>query len=188
MRTINRFILGTVCLAVVSVAAHGTALAQSSINPPQLGVVEAPTAGSENIPLNQLENRFPHIKHSAEVAFKTWFGGATITSAQLDKDDVLAIFEVKGLIGNRIVEADIRPDGVVEELEIEVGENAVPEAVTQALKKFAPSFAPSAEAPRIEKSIRPSKIGLPEIWYEFSGTNFDVEIRSDGKAVLIEPA
>ncbi len=52
-------------------------------------------------------------------------------------------FEVKGLIGNRIVEADIRPDGVVEEL---------------------------------------------EIWYEFSGTNFDVEIRSDGKAVWIEPA
>jgi len=52
-------------------------------------------------------------------------------------------FEVKGLIGNRIVEADIRPDDVVEEL---------------------------------------------EIWSEFSGTNFDVEIRSDGKAVLIEPA
>ncbi len=97
-------------------------------------------------------------------------------------------FEVKGLIGNRIVEADIRPDGVVEELEIEIGENAVPEAVAQALKKFAPSFAPSAEAPRIEKSIRPSDIGLPEIWHEFSGTNFDVEIRSDGKAVWIEPA
>jgi hypothetical protein len=30
--------------------------------------------------------------------------------------------------------------------------------------------------------------GLPEIWYEFSGVEFDVEVRSDGAAALVEPA
>jgi hypothetical protein len=188
MRTINRLMVWTAVLAVGTGVPQGVVSAQSSINPQNLGVVEAPTQGSEDIPLNQLANRFPQIKHSAEVAFKTWFGGGSITSAQLDKDDVLAIFEVKGEVGNRMIEADIRPDGFVEELEIEVAENAVPSEVLQALKQFAPGFAPSGDRPRIEKSIRPSDVGLPEIWFEFSGTNFDVEVRSDGKALLIEPA
>lgn len=33
-----------------------------------------------------------------------------------------------------------------------------------------------------------SKNGLLEVWYEFSGTNYDVEIRSDAKIIVIEPA
>ena len=188
MRIITHHIVWTMFMTAGFIIAPVTASAQTSVNPQDLGVVQAPTAGNENISLGQLENKFPHIKHSAEVAFKTHFGGGEITGAQLDKDDVLAIFEVHGLVGDRIIEADIRPDGFVEELEIEVGESAVPAEVLAALKQFAPGFAPAEERPRIEKSIRPSDVGLPEIWYEFSGTNFDVEVRSDGKAVLIEPA
>jgi hypothetical protein len=178
-----------VCLAALALTVGaGSTFAQSSVNPQDLGVVEAPGAGSQAIPLQQLENRFPHILHSAEVALKRYVGGASIIGAQLDRDGLLAIFEVSGVVGSRLVEADIRPDGTVEEVEVEVGQNAVPTEVLQALKMFAPNFSPSSAAPRIEKSIRPSELGLDEIWYEFSGSNFDVEIRSDGKAVLIEPA
>jgi hypothetical protein len=52
----------------------------------------------------------------------------------------------------------------------------------------ASGFQPAQQQPRIEKSIRPSEIGLPEIWYGFSGVSLDVEVRSDGRAVVIEPA
>jgi hypothetical protein len=72
-------------------------------------------------------------------------------------------------------------------LEIEIGAGEVPGGVMQALKMFAPQFVPAQDG-LIEKSVRPSDVGLPIIWYEFSGSNFDVEVRSDGKAVLIEPA
>ena len=188
MRSVVRVALSVFVAGSLLGGGARTAFAQSSVNPQDLGVVEAPTAGSDPIGLAQLQNRFPHILHSAEVALKKYFGGAVISSAQLDRDDVLAIFEVSGQVGGRLVEADIRPDGTVEELEVEIGQNAVPTEVMQALKMFAPNFSPSNAAPRIEKSIRPSAIGLDEIWYEFSGNTFDVEIRSDGKAVLIEPA
>ena len=57
-----------------------------------------------------------------------------------------------------------------------------------ALAKHAVDFAPSDEIPLYEKSLRPSHNGLLEVWYEFSGKSIDVEIRSDGKAVLIEPS
>ena len=44
---------------------------------------------------------------------------------------------------------------------------------------------PADAQPRIEKSIRPSANGLSEIWYEFSGVTFDVEVRSDGRAHIV---
>ncbi|MGE3843957.1 MAG: hypothetical protein AB7I50_20475 [Vicinamibacterales bacterium] len=114
------------------------------VQPDDLGVVEAPTAGS---------------------------------------------YEIRGEApGGRLLEADVRGDGVLVELEIQVGQGQVPQVVQDALEQYAPGFVPATEQPRIEKSVRPSAVGLPEIWYEFSGQNFDVEIRSDGKALLIEPA
>jgi hypothetical protein len=88
----------------------------------------------------------------------------------------------------RLLEADVTPAGVVVELAIEIAQAGVPEVAKQALERFAPGFVPAPGRPRIEKSVRPSDLGLSEIWYEFSGTTFDVEIRSDGRAVLIEPA
>jgi hypothetical protein len=77
---------------------------------------------------------------------------------------------------------------VLEELEIEISQDKVLENVHEAVRRFALGFEASGESPTIEKSIRPSAGGLPEIWYEFSGVTFDVEVRSDARAVLIEPA
>jgi len=184
MRTINRWLMVMPLAATLSMLTHGSAFAQQ-LQPHDLGVVEAPSAGAVAIPLGAVP--LP-ILHSAEVAFKRYAGGGAVLSAQVDKDDVLAVYEIVGTAGGRRVEADVRADGVVLELELQIGQGQVPEAVSQALAVHAPGFQPAEQQPRIEKSIRPSEIGLPEIWYEFSGVTFDVEIRSDGKAVLIEPA
>jgi hypothetical protein len=184
MRRTTRSVVVSLLVAVAVVLGGRMALAQQ-LQPGDLGVVEAPTAGAVTISLGDIP--IP-ILHTAEVAFKKYMGGGSVTSAQVDKDDVLAVYEIVGTAGGRRVEADIRADGVLVELEIQIGQGQVPEAVTQALATYAPGFEPAAEQPRIEKSVRPSDGGLPEIWYEFSGTSFDVEIRSDGKAVLIEPA
>jgi len=181
MTTLKGAFASFVLAAGVSMAA-ANAIAQQ-VQPQDIGIVQAPTAGSVQIAAP------PDILHSAEVAMKKYDGGATVESAQLDKDDVLAIWEVQGTTASgRIIEVDVRPDGTIEEVELEIGQGQVPPEVSEALSRFAPQFTPSDDRPRIEKSIRPSANGLSEIWYEFSGTTFDVEIRSDGKAAFIEPA
>jgi hypothetical protein len=162
------------------VAASGLA---QSVQPQDIGVVQAPSAG------NRAVNAPADILHSAEVAMKKYDDGATVISSHLDKDDVMGIWEVQGrTAAGRLIEVDVRPGGTIEEVELEIGAGQVPPEVQAALARFAPGFIPSPERPRIEKSVRPSAIGLPEVWYEFSGTTFDVEIRSDGRAVFIEPA
>jgi hypothetical protein len=182
MKKLNGF--STAMTIVGMLGGAGVAQAQQ-VQPQDLGVVQAPAAGNVSIPLDAVP--LP-VLHSAEVAFKRYEAGATLTAAQVDKDDVLAVYEIQGQYGGRLLEADVRADGVVLELEIEIGQGQVPQAVSQSLEQLAPGFSPATERPRIEKSVRPSEVGLPEIWYEFSGTTFDVEIRSDGRAVLIEPA
>jgi hypothetical protein len=169
------------CTAALIVSS-ATALADNTIDPDQLGVVEAPVAGSIDVPLALVPRP---VLHSARVAFKTFDGVSTITEAQLDIDEELAIWEIAGTVGGLAIEADIRPDGHVEELEIEIASGEVPAEVNAALARWFPTFAPAG---LIEKSIRPSDVGLPEIWYEFSGTAFDVEVRSDGAAAFVEPA
>jgi hypothetical protein len=184
MRMSNDWKSAAMIVSTFWMFAFGSAAAQQ-LQPRDLGVVEAPTAGSVNIALEDVP--LP-ILHTAEVAFKKYMGGGTVTAAQVDRDDVLAIYEIIGTSDGRRVEADIRPDGVLVELERQIGQGQIPAVVSQALATFAPGFQPADQQPRVEKSIRPSAGGLPEIWYEFSGVTFDVEVRSDGKAVLIEPA
>lgn len=169
-------------LAVATAGAQG-APAVSTIGSESLGVVTAPGAGNTTV---DVANVPPVVLHAARVAFGA---GATVLSAQVDGDEVLAIYEVKGQASDGTpLEADITPGGVLEELEVQIQSSAVPSNVSDAVLRFAPDFEASDESPAIEKSIRPSAGGLPEIWYEFSGTDFDVEVRSDARAVLIEPA
>jgi hypothetical protein len=168
--------------AAMLVLAAASAAAQDGVRPGQFGVVEAPTAGATDVPLSQLP---PAVLHTARVAMKELDGGAVPNSAQLDADEILAIYEIAGTANGRAVEADVRPDGVLVELEIEIDIADVPRRVLDAQTRLLPSFTPEG---LVEKSIRPSEGGLPEIWYEFSGAEFDVEVRSDGAAALIEPA
>lgn len=180
-----------ISLGAITAIAAGTLVAQAgnrtpAINTNDLGVVEAPVAGSTRLDVSAVP---AIVLHSANVAFKTNIGAATVTGAQVDKDEVQAIYEVQGRTASgALVEADITADGTVNELEIEIESSHVPAAVLEALETYAPTFEASEERPKVEKSIRPSAIGLPEIWYEFSGSNFDVEVRSDARNIVIEPA
>ena len=186
MRTTMIGLAGVLAIGtpLVGDADGGSSLA--SVNPNDLGVVEAPTAGTTLVDLADVP---PLVLHAARVAFKEYDGQAELTTAQVDADEITAIYEVKGRASDgTLLEADIRADAVLEELEIEISPDKVPENVREALHTFASDFEASDESPAIEKSIRPSAGGLPEIWYEFSGVTFDVEVRSDARAVLIEPA
>jgi len=173
-------------LALTASLPFATAHAVESVNPNDLGVVEAPNAGSTPVDLAAVP---PLVLHAARVAFKEYDGQAELTAAQVDADDIQAIYEVKGRASDgTLLEADIQADAVLLELEIEISRHKVPENVLEAVSRFAAGFEASDESSAIEKSIRPSAGGLSEILYEFSGVTFDVEVRSDARAVLIEPA
>lgn len=172
-------------VSIAMLLMSGTAIADM-VEPKDLGVVEAPVKGSSSLDLSDVPM---HILHTAEVAFKEQDGMAHLTGvAQFDQDEVMAIYEIQGKTSSgRLLEADIRPDGTLLELEVEIEASDVPSKVSDAVGNFFPDFQLAEEKPAIEKSIRPSENGLPEIWYEFSGTKFDVEVRSDAKALLVEP-
>ncbi|MGH8606928.1 MAG: hypothetical protein ACREX9_05785 [Gammaproteobacteria bacterium] len=173
-------------LALTASLPFATADAVESVEPNDLGVVEAPDAGSTPVDLADVPAL---VLHAARVAFKEYDDQAELTGAQVDTDEIKAVYEVKGRASDgTLLEADIQADAVLQELEIEISREKVPENVREAVRRFAGNFEASDEPPAIEKSIRPSAGGLPEIWYEFSGVTFDVEVRSDARAVLIEPA
>ncbi|MGH8594421.1 MAG: hypothetical protein ACREV3_11350 [Gammaproteobacteria bacterium] len=175
-----------ICGLGVAVLLGASAVTAEVVEPQDLGIVEAPGVGSRPLDLEEVPK---HILHTAKVAFKEYDGGAFLSRAQLDMDEILAIYEIQGQTrdGDHL-EADVKPDGVLVELEVEIGMDKVPQNVLDAKSNLFPNFAPADETPLIEKSIRPSEGGLSEIWYEFSGAGFDVEVRSDGKALLAEPA
>jgi hypothetical protein len=197
MRKIQLGIAATLALGAISVVAiandrqdrRGGSSALPSVQPSDFGIVEAPSAGSTRL---RLEDAPPALLHSARVVVKEFDAQATITGVQLDKDDVIGVYEFQARASDgTLLEADILPNGSVEELEIVIPQSAVPSDILNALHTFAPEFEfadPATEPRLIEKSIRPSALGLSTIWYEFSGRTFDVEIRSDAKGIFIEPA
>lgn len=173
-------------LALTGSLPFATAHAVEIVKPDDLGVVEAPNAGSTPVVLAAVP---PLVLHAARVAFKEYVGQAELTGAQIDAAEIKSVYEIKGRASDgTLLEADIQADAVLEELEIEISREKVSEHVRAAVQQFAPNLEASGESPAIEKSIRLSAGGLPEIWYEFSGVTFDVEVRSDARAVLIEPA
>jgi hypothetical protein len=92
MALMSRLMLGPLAIAAGALLVADGAFAQSSVQPQNLGIVQAPTAGSVAIPLNAVP--LP-ILHAAEVAFKRFEGGGSITAAQVDRDDVQALYEIK---------------------------------------------------------------------------------------------
>ncbi len=113
----------------------------------------------------------------------------TFTGAELDLDEVIAIYEIRANTADgRRVEVDIEPNGKIEELEVQIRREEVPAVVLEALSRHSPDMQPAQDEVLFEKSLRPSRSGLLEVWYEFAGKDFDVDIRSDAQQILIEPA
>lgn len=110
--------------------------------------------------------------------------GTKLDKVDLDLDDGTASYELSGKgADGKMIEVDVLHDGQIEEVEQEITMEAVPEAVKKLMTKHMPNF----KADKVEKSTRQNF----EVYYEFDGQNgdgmeLDVEIRSDGKRIIIQ--
>jgi hypothetical protein len=168
-------------LGVGAIIGTGVAIGTNGSSAPEPGFADLPFAGEPDVDLADVP---AWVIHTAKVALPK----AEFKTAQLDQDDLLAIYEVQGTNDGKAVEVDVRPDGSVQEIELVIDAKDVPEA---AAAKFASLF-PKFELVKIEKSIRPSETGLLSVWYEWDGTPeggdpVDVEIDSTGSTYLVEP-
>jgi hypothetical protein len=111
-----------------------------------------------------------------------------ITAAQIDEDEIHAVFEIQGTYKGAGAEIDVFPDGPLDEIELIIAESEVPAAPRQLFQTYFPDF----DLVKVEKSIRPTKTGLLETWYEWDGVTadgvaVDVEVDSRGSTYLVEP-
>jgi hypothetical protein len=110
-------------------------------------------------------------------------GGLPLESVALDLDGGIATYEFKTKTerGTQL-EIDVTADGHIDELEEEITINDVPGQVTELLARHFPGLKPTF----IERSTR----GSLAVWYEFEGTHdgreLDIEVRSDGRVILIQ--
>ena len=151
-----------------------------------LGFVEAPASGSTPLGLTDVPKT---VMHAAMVALKTEASLTGFESAELDRDEIEAVYELKARMPDgRAIEVDVSTAGVILEIENEILKTTVPSQVILALDAYFPDFKADPKGVQIEKSIRPAGNNLLEVWYEFAGQDFDAEIRSDARVIVIEPA
>lgn len=119
------------------------------------------------------------VKAAAQAAAN----GTTLDKVDLDLDDGTATYDLSGKgADGKMIEVDVLHDGKIEEVEQEITIDSVPEAVKKMRSKHMPKF----KAEKVEKSTRPNF----EVYYEFDGQGedgkeLDIEIRSDGKRIII---
>jgi hypothetical protein len=175
----RKIILLSAVVVCVVVAAGSVALANGSTDTP--GFAVQPLAGEKPLNLEEVPN---WVLHTASVTLPS----AEFTAAQLDQDEIGAVFEIKGTDKGAPAEVDVFPDGSLEEIELVIKTEDVPEAPLQLFNTYFPGFTLT----KIEKSIRPTRTGLLEVWYEWDGkmkdgVAVDVEINSRGSTYLVEP-
>ncbi len=182
------YVVGAAVAGFAFASATGLAVAQDAFEAEHhedvKGFVEAPGVEELVVDLSEVP---PTVLHTAQVAFGE---DATITGASLDRDDVLAIWEITGEGGGTTMEVDVKPDAVLIELEVAVMDlDDVPFSILQVFQEA--GYGDPAAAV-IEKSIRPTEMGLLETWYEFDlpegNAVDDVEIRNTGQQILVELA
>jgi len=170
--------LAVTAAGVIALAAGGVAVAATDGGSPAPGFTQAPAGGTTELELDAVPAA---VRHTADQAAR----GGEIASATLDLDGVSAVYELAGKDADgAAIEVDVHADGTLEELETAIEAADVPAAVTERLTSALPDFAYT----EVEKSIRPTKVGLLETYYEFGGEDADVEIDSAGTSYLVEPA
>ena len=111
-------------------------------------------------------------------------GEVTLVSANTEtEEDGAMVYEIQGTVQDgRKIEIDIKPDGEVEEIEVEFKLADVPGAVLKAIEKKMPGFKPDF----IEASHSPS---MKVIGYEFVGmmgeNKLDIEASADGRKIEV---
>ena len=171
-------------MGILALGTMGSLHAKGSLQSDQLGFVQAPGAGSQTLAIAEVPSL---VRHAAEVALRSYETEVNFLGATLDFDEIEAVYEVTARTQDgRQIEIDISPQAQVLEIEQEISRTEVPLPVLETLRTMVPNYQAADESPLIEKSIRPASNGLLEVWYEFAGINYDVEIRSDARAVLLE--
>ena len=149
-----------------------------------VSVVSAQDTGTEEITVNSVPQ---WIMDTAQRAGDQFFVTVTLDSVQFDPEGDLPTYEFSGAAeGVMGFEIDIYPDGTLEEVEETIAEGDAPSAVMDVLSTYFPNL----EMEQVERSTRPGKNGLYDIYYEFTGMNdgqdVDIEINEDASMILIE--
>lgn len=143
-----------------------------------LTVFFATTAASatlnNRVELSDLSSRILETAYAAAP-------GVEFESVSIELENGVAVYELEatGPDGKHI-EVDVYEDGRLQEIEMEMSADEVPEIVMAALERRSPGFEPSY----IEASIRPDGVFL----YEFEGVAADgqtieIEIGEDGEVL-----
>lgn len=142
-----------------------------------IGLLVAPVLGDDLIDLSEV----PVVV--AQAAAKL-VPDARWTKAEKDAEDGRAVYELKGTNAKgQAVEAKIRPDGTVIEVETKLTLDEVPVAVTAALKASHPMFKPL----KVESELKP---GRPLV-YEFDGKgpdgkDMEIHVSADGQVIKVK--
>jgi len=140
------------------------------------GYTTQPIGGEQNIALDQVP---PQVLHTADQAAQ----GADLTKAQVDFDEVEAVYELTAAD----IEVDVKADGTLQEIEEKIVRRQVPREVRRLLRH---SF-PDLRIDQIERSTRPTPVGLLQRFYEFDGENrgeeIDLIINERGTVFTVEP-
>lgn len=146
------------------------------------GYVVKPLGGEVEVDLGSVPAA---VLHAAMVAVPD----ADWTSASIDNDDVDAVYELVGTSAHfgTEIEVDVFADGVVAEIELGIDPSMVTEAAGALFAEQFPGF--STEA--LELSLRPTRSGVLEVFFEWAGTTedgaaVDVEIDGAGSQYLVE--
>ena len=124
-------------------AAGGVAVATNGSEASPPGFAQQPLAGEHPVKLEALP---AWVLHTAKVALPA----ATFAQGQLDQDEIGAVYEIKGTYKDAPAEVDVFPDGKLEEIELVIKTEDVPEAPLKLFDKHFPKFTLT----KIEKSIR----------------------------------
>jgi hypothetical protein len=118
-----------------------------------------------------------------KAAARAAANGTQLDNVALDLDDGTATYELSGKGSDgKMIEVDELSDGRIEEVEQEIGMDAIPEAVKRLMSKHMPNW---------PRKSRKAHARISRVYYEFDGQNsdgqeLDVEIRSDGKRIIIQ--
>lgn len=108
--------------------------------------------------------------------------GVEFTPVQTEIEDGVQIYEFQATDHNgRHIEIDVRADGTLEEIEMEVALDDTPAAVLSTLDREAPGFIPSY----IEMSVRDGGALVYEFDGELNGEAMSIEIAEGGELLVM---
>jgi len=138
--------------------------------------IRAEDEKEEKVPLDKLPK-------AVVEAVKAKFSGATLVSAEKEKEDGKTVFEVNLKHKGHTIEVTVTPEGKIVSVEKTIKENELPEAVADALKKKYPK----ATVKKIEELSNGDKVTGYEVLLVTAGKKtVEVVFDPSGKVTKTE--